>query len=290
MAQKPLFDKYFGMHRYENAHYNFTNLFMWRNIYATQWAEHKGYLLIKAGRGERQYILQPFGPVEGMESVLAELMDFFAAQNIPFSIRGMEKFMIGILEQWRPDQFTIVADRDNFDYVYLSKDLIELKGRKYHSKKNHMNSFLRSYRDYQYLPLLSEWVAPCIENQLEWCRKKDCHDDPILRGENNAIIEVFTHWDALNLTGGLITVGGKVEAFTFGEQLNNDTAVIHVEKANPDIRGIYPTINQRFCENAWQHLKFINREEDMGIEGLRKAKESYYPVKMIEKFVATVKS
>lgn len=289
LAQKALFDQYFRQRRYENAHLNFTNLFMWRNIYSIKWTEVDGYLVIKAGYGNQQFFLQPIGPDEGAHNVLEAMAEHFREQNLPFMIRGMERFMIDVLEEWRPGQFDLDGDRDNFDYVYNSKDLIELKGRKYHSKKNHINSFRRSYSDYQYMELTPEWVPHCIENQLEWCRKKGCDDDPTLRGESDAIIEVLTRWTELNLTGGLITIGGKVEAFTFGEALNSDTAVIHVEKANPDIRGVYPVINQKFCETAWSQLAYINREEDMGLEGLRKAKESYYPVRMIEKFVATFK-
>ncbi|XER10141.1 hypothetical protein SATMO3_02860 [Sporomusa aerivorans] len=257
---------------------------MWRNIYSIKWAESQGYLFIKAGSGNRQFMLQPIGPDEGVAKALDEMAAYFTAHDLTFQLRGIEKFMIGILETWRPGQFAVSSDRDNFDYVYNTKDLIELKGRKYHSKKNHINSFYRNYSNYQYWPLTTEWTARCIENQHEWCVKKGCDDDPTLRSERDAIIEVLSHWDELKLTGGLITIGGKVEAFTFGEKLNADTAVIHVEKGNPDIRGVYPVINQKFCENAWQHLTSVNREEDMGIEGLRKAKESYYPAKMVEKF------
>ncbi|MDF2568442.1 MAG: hypothetical protein K0R55_46 [Sporomusa sp.] len=290
MAQKVLFDKYFNQRRYENAHFNFTNLFMWRNIYSIKWMELNGYLVIKAGGyGGQQFFLQPFGPDEGVGPVLDTMASHMTEQGLPFIIRGVEKFMVELLEKWQPGRFDFNNDRDNYDYVYNSKDLIELKGRKYHSKKNHINSFRRNYSDHQYMALTPEWVPHCIENQLEWCRKKGCDDDPTLRGERDAIIEVLTHWTELNLVGGLITIGGKVEGFTFGEQLNKDSAVIHVEKANPDIRGVYPVINQQFCENAWPHLDYINREEDMGIEGLRKAKESYYPVTMVEKFIATFK-
>jgi hypothetical protein len=289
LAQKTLFDKCFSQRRYENSHLNFTNLFMWRNIYSIKWAEQNGCLLIKAGEDGQEFMLQPFGPDEAIESLLEEITTLFAARNKPFVLKGVEKFMVDIIEKLQPGRFNFAGERDNFDYVYNSKDLVELKGRKFHSKKNHINSFLRTYSNYQYQPLTPEWVPHCIENQLEWCRKKGCDDDPTLRGERDAIIEVLTHWTELKLTGGLITIGGKVEGFTFGEQVNSNMAVIHVEKANPDIRGVYPVINQKFCETAWQHLEYINREEDMGIEGLRKAKESYYPVKMIEKYIVTFK-
>lgn len=286
MAQKDLFDTCFSQRRYENAHYNFTNLFMWRNLYSIKWAEVDGYLVIKAGIGENQFMLQPFGMDADVEKVIGKMADYCTEHNLAFKLYGIEKFMVDILEKWRPGQFTFTSDRDNFDYVYNSKDLIELKGRKYHSKKNHINSFLRNYSNYQYVPLTADWVSRCVETQIEWCKKKGCDDDVMLKGERDAIIEVLIHWDELKLTGGLIYIDGKVEAFSFGEELNNDTAVIHVEKANPDIRGVYPVINQQFCANAWKHIPFINREEDMGIEGLRKAKESYYPVKMVEKYIA----
>lgn len=289
LAQKPLFDKHFSQRRYENAHHNFTNLFMWRNVYSIKWAQVQDYLIIKAGEDGKQFFLQPFGPDAGIEAVLTEMADYCTSHNQPFHLRGIEKFMVSLVQQWRPGQFTFTGDRDNFDYVYHSKDLIELKGRKYHSKKNHINSFRRNYSGYQYIPLTPEWVPHCIANQMDWCKKKGCDDDPMLKAERDAIIEVLTHWEELKLTGGLIAINNKVEGFTFGEPLNSDTAVIHVEKGNPDIRGIYPVINQEFCANAWQHLLYINREEDMGLEGLRKAKESYYPVKMIEKYVVVPK-
>ncbi len=286
LAQKDLFDKCFSQRRYENAHYNFTNLFMWRNLYSIKWAEVDGYLVIKAGIGEKQFMLQPFGSDAGIERVLEKMAAYCTEHNLAFKLSGVEKFMVDILEKWRPGRFIFTSDRDNFDYVYNSKDLIELKGRKYHSKKNHINSFLRNYSNYQYIPLTADWVSRCVETQIEWCKKKGCDEDAMLKGERDAIIEVLIHWEELKLTGGLIYIDGKVEAFSFGEELNNDTAVIHVEKANPDIRGVYPVINQQFCTNAWKHIPFINREEDMGIEGLRKAKESYYPVKMVEKYIA----
>jgi hypothetical protein len=100
---------------------------------------------------------------------------------------------------------------------------------------------------------------------------------------------VLTNFSKLNLKGGVIVLNGVVEAFTFGEKLNEDTAVIHVEKANPDISGIYSAINRDFCRETWSETTYINREEDMGLEGLRKAKESYSPIKMIEKFDVRVK-
>ncbi|WP_269471888.1 DUF2156 domain-containing protein [Methylomusa anaerophila] len=284
-----MFDSFFRQRRYENAHFNFTNLFMWRHAYNIRWTVIDQHLCIKACFGTYNFALQPFGGDDGVEDVLAQMEGYFAANGWPFILGDVEKFMLDILENWRPGYFTFTADRDNFDYVYNRQDLAELKGRKYHGKKNHINSFIRMYPDYQYYPLTDEWVGHCIINIFEWCAQKGCDEDPMLLNEKQAIIEVLQNYQALNLTGALITVNNKVEAFTFGEQLNDDTAVIHVEKASPDIRGIYPLINQKFCRHAWQSVSYINREEDMGVPGLRKAKESYYPAKMTEKYTVKIK-
>ena len=120
-------------------------------------------------------------------------------------------------------------------------------------------------------------------------RSEDLQNDPFIGYERAAIHEVFDNYEAFQLKGGVIRIDGRVVAFTFGEALNTDTAVIHVEKADPNVRGAYPAINQGFVEHAWSNMTYINREEDMGLPGLRKAKESYKPEKMIEKFNATVK-
>jgi len=141
-----------------------------------------------------------------------------------------------------------------------------------------------------YMPLTEALVQDCIDNELEWCEKRNCDEVLDLRCEKFAIIEALLKFSYLELSGGVIMIGGKVEAFTFGEALNEDTAVIHVEKGNPDINGIYAVINQEYCVNNWESMQYINREEDMGIEGLRKAKESYYPVTLIEKYDVAVKA
>ncbi len=263
---------------------------MWRKAYNIKWAVEENCLCIMAGRGDSCFALPPFVP-QGvdMTQALNKMMAHFAQNSWLFELRGVEKFMLDMLEAVKPGSFKWVADRDNFDYVYYAQDLIELKGRKYHSKKNHVNSFKKACQGYSYLPLTADLMAMCLEMLAEWCEKKDCYQDDILESEMNAIIEALENYQYLGLEGGAIMLDGRVEAFTFGEQINQDTAVIHVEKANPDVRGIYAVINQEFCRHTWQRMKYINREEDMGIEGLRKAKESYHPARMVEKYIVTLK-
>jgi hypothetical protein len=121
--------------------------------------------------------------------------------------------------------------------------------------------------------------------QEAWCRLRECVEKPDLLAEDYAVRDALTHFEELGYQGGVILINSAVEAFSLGETLNRDTAVIHIEKANPDILGLYAAINQLFCLNAWSEVTYINREQDMGVEGLRKAKESYYPHHMVNKYI-----
>jgi len=290
LADKPVFDRYFRARRYENAHLNFTNLYMWRVAYQIEWAEAADALFIRAQwEGERFHLL-PFCSLRHFDAALAVLEQYTAAEGYRLRFHGLERCMVDWLEEFRPERFVFQTERDNYDYLYRVRDLIELKGRKFHGKKNHINAFWREYPGAQYKPLEGRTLLEqCREMLEEWCRRRDCSGEGILEYEKNAILEVLANFETLGCTGGVIQVDGRVEAFSFGERLNDDTAVIHVEKANPDLRGIYAVINQEFCRHAWQHLLYINREEDMGVPGLRQAKESYQPVRLIEKFGAVEK-
>jgi len=246
---------------------------------------------MKANWEGEEFALQPFGPAEKMQAAIKVWLDYFAEQNKEFYLVGMDAATAEEFKKY-PTEFIVEGDRDDFDYVYRSEDLIHLAGRKFHSKKNHLNSFRKNYPEAQYLPITEEIITQCKLTINGWYKKhsQETPDDPFIGAERDAIIEVLNNFSELDLKGGAILIGKRVVAFTFGEQLNDDTAVIHVEKADPEVRGAYPAINQAFVEDAWSSMEFINREEDMGIEGLRKAKESYRPVKMIEKYSARLKN
>ncbi|MBP2639916.1 MAG: hypothetical protein H6Q66_867 [Firmicutes bacterium] len=289
MADKPLFDRYFHEKHYEGSECNFTTLFMWRKGYSIRWAVEENFLFVLAAYDNLPYMLPPYGQTEeGFIRAVDRAVDYFAANGISFSMRGVSPLMTECLTRLRPGRFKIEPRREVFDYVYNVRDLIELKGRNYRNKMNHINSFKREFSQYQYLPLSKELVPECIEYELEWCAKRECEGDLSLIMEREAIIDGLENYSQLGFRGGVIKISGKVEAFTLGEQLNSDTVLIHVEKGNPDIRGIYPVINQEFLRHDWSHMKFVNREEDMGIEGLRIAKESYRPVKLVEKYEVTL--
>ena len=287
LKDKALFDRYLQAGGYENAHLNFTNLFMWRKATKLRWAESSGYLCLKTEwQGEKAFC-PPIGEGPGLAAVLEKLDEICLKEGILLEFRGVEDKVRRQLEAARPGYFSFTPDRDDFDYVYRSEDLIKLSGRKYHAKKNHLNSFRKLYGNHEYRAMDGANALDCIAFLEDWCLQRGYQPGDELDQERGAVIEALTNFAALGLSGGIIYVDDKIQAFSFGEQVRPDMAVIHVEKANAELRGIYPAINQRFCQEAWSELTYINREEDMGIEGLRLAKESYHPVRMVEKYRAT---
>ena len=288
---KPLLDRYFRANYYENSHFNFTNLYMWREPFHVHVAEEDNVLYVVSEWKARVSALQPFCDPAFYPAATKKLLAYFEDIEQPFHIYDMERGYADFLRSCDCANFEVVADRDNYDYVYLSEKLISLAGRKLHSKKNHLNAFHKEHPDAAFVPITDEIVMLCKLELNSWYKQHKQEDgtvDPFIGYERTAILEVLNNFEDFGLKGGAILLGGRVVAFTFGEQLNTDTAVIHVEKADPELRGAYPAINQGFVEHAWSHLTYINREEDMGIEGLRKAKESYKPEKLIEKFNATL--
>ena len=265
---------------------------MWRKMRNYSWAMEDDVLYIFSENEENFSACQPIGSQDKMQGAITKILRV-AEENRgekQFKFAVVEKIFADELERYPHAKFNITSERNNFDYVYLAQDLINLSGRKFHGKKNHLNAFRKENPDAKYVPITEKIIPKCREELNLWyeAHKRINPDNPFICYEQAAIHEIFDHFEAFKVKGGAILIDGKVAAFTFGEKLNSDTAVIHVEKANPKIRGIYVAINQNFVENEWSDMIYINREEDMGVEGLRKAKKSYRPIKMIEKFNATL--
>jgi hypothetical protein len=184
-------------------------------------------------------------------------------------------------------QFSIEPQREHFDYVYAASDLIALSGRKYHAKKNHINKFRSSF-DFAYAAMSAAHIPGCLAFQDTWCDCNRCRDDMNLMHEWEAVRDALGAFEELQVQGGVILVNGRIEAFAIGELLNPHTAVVHIEKANAQLPGLYSLINQQFCEHAWSGVALINREQDLGDEGLRQAKLSYHPQKLEPKYRITL--
>ena len=292
LTDKPTFDKYFRARYCEHSGYTFTNFFMWRKMRNYLWAEEDDVLYIFSSDEKTFAACQPIGPQEKMQDAITKILRV-AQEN-----RGERQFKFTVVEKIFADElkiyphakFNVTAALDNFDYVYLVQDLINLSGRKFHGKKNHLNAFRKEYPHARYIPITENVIPMCREALNLWyeTHKRANPDNQFIFYEQAAINEIFDNFSDFKIKGGAILIENKVAAFTFGEKLNSDTAVIHVEKADSNIRGIYVAINQNFVANAWTMMTYINREEDMGIEGLRKAKKSYRPIKLIEKYNATL--
>ena len=257
-----------------------------------RWATEDDVLYIFSSNEEIFAACQPIGAQDKIQDAITKILQAEEENrgDRQFKFVTVEKSFAEELARYPHAKFNITAERDRFDYVYLAQDLINLSGRKFHRKKNHLNAFRKEYPDAKYLPITEEIIPQCREELNIWyeAHKRINPDNAFIDYERAAINEIFDHFDKFKLKGGTILLDNKVVAFTFGEKLNSDTAVIHVEKAAPNIRGVYAAINQKFIEHEWSDMIYINREEDMGIDGLRQAKESYRPIKLIEKFNATL--
>lgn len=278
---RELFESYICKPHYMGSECAFTNMFLWRRYFHTYWTVDHNFLLIKVMKNGKEFFLQPFGGDDAdLPLVLRELKEYNGGKG--FEFHGIYENSLARLKPFAPNA-DYVEDRDNWDYVYLQKDLANLSGRKYHGQKNHYNVFKKDYPDYVFEPITPNIYAECLIFGEEWCRKK-MTDDESLRYEMNAIREAFVNFTRLDLRGGAIRVNGKIKAFGFGKKINDEVAVLHVEKADADIRGLYTAINKECAEYIWQDVTYLNREEDMGLEGLRRAKESYHPVLMVKKY------
>lgn len=289
IIDKPLFDRYLAQYPLEISEVTFTNLFMWRKHFMFRFAEIDEHLcviseFINAG----PYCLPPIGncSVNSLQSIVTCLYDYFSEKNWKLIFKKVPSVIRDNLVQVRLNGSgpTHEHDRDNDDYVYSAQDLIHLKGKKYDGKRNHINKFKKTY-EYEYIPFNNKLIPEAVRIMDEWCAFKNCDCENGDNCEKIANLELLNNYDMLNCKGAFVKVDGNFEAFTIGEMLNNDTAVIHIEKAKFTINGLYTFINQQFCEHEWQEAKYINREQDLGQEGLRKAKLSYNPVKIIDKYV-----
>lgn len=260
----------------------FTNLFIWRKNYNLSWCLKDDCLVFRSDSPQDPWFFPPVGP-SSRADLCRDLLTWLKDE------RGVPDPRLERVDRRLLEKVTVTGDfsaepaRDHFDYVYAIPDLISLAGRKYHNKRNHLNSFQGAHR-HRHEPLRPAHLPACLDLAEKWCEIKRCAEDLSLMEEWGAVTEALTHFQALGLVGGVVFVEDRLEAFTLGEKLNATTVVIHVEKANPEIRGLYTAINQAFLENAWQELPWVNREQDLGEPGLRQAKLSYHPHHLEEKF------
>jgi len=286
LRNKAEFDHYIKKHNVQISELTFTNFFAWRYFYKFRYAVIADLLCVISFpcKGEA-FAMMPIGDVteDKFAYAFSELKKYFVENGRQPIFRRITGDELELFRGAGVGEDSIVFDRDNSDYIYNTEDLISLKGKKYDGKRNHINKFNRLHT-YEYVPLECSLLDECIRIMEEWCAEKNCNCQEGDYCERMANTELLKNFRVLGCKGALIKTDGRFEAFTVGEMLTGDTAVIHIEKANSSIDGLYTLINQQFAMREWSGTKYINREQDLGKEGMRKAKLSYHPVGLIDKY------
>ena len=267
-------------HPLEASEYTFTNMFAFRDTYNFKLSMQRDNLIILKS-AEPVSMFCPAGST-GITDVLGEMFDYLSGHG---EDACLERVPEGFVNEYLMNdvKFIVEEERDHFDYVYDVKELIELKGRKFHDKKNKVNKFRNNY-EYEYSSMTPQLIEECLEFEEYWCEERECEKYYGLHKERCAILEMLKNFDLLNIKGGIIRIDGKIAALTLGEKLLRDTFVVHIEKAHTKIPGLYQAINQEFLMHEARDCRFVNREQDLGIQGLRASKMSYNPVSFVKKY------
>ncbi len=274
-------EKLLAMSDFRGCLYTFGNNYVWRSVYDVQICRYGNFYLLRNSdhtSGAPRF-LYPAGDGD-IRALVRELRDYCAALGVPMLMTANRECTARLQEMF-PD-ISAEPDRDGFDYVYEASALAELKGRKYHSKRNHLNRFYEN--DWHFEPIQASNIDYCREVLQKWL---DSDSDPEKTAEAGVVRESLDCFTELGYSGGLLTVGGEPQAFTFGERSAADTFVVHAEKALLDYQGAYAAVNCEFAKTLADEYRYINREEDTGSEGLRRAKLSYHPAFMEEKYLIT---
>ncbi|MCC2253786.1 phosphatidylglycerol lysyltransferase domain-containing protein [Ruminococcus sp. CLA-AA-H200] len=282
LEDRDLISSYFKQAPSRSCERSFVNCYLWSRHYNVKFAVIEDSLVFRNESGGCAYSY-PAGKPENVRRALEWLMEYCREKNCPFALYNVTPEMFDQLEKWYPGRFSIEYNRDYADYVYETEKLATLAGKKLHGKRNHINKFMKLYPDWSYETLSDDNVEECFQMALQWRNDNGCEDDPEKNAEMCVALNSLRLYKELGMTGGVLRVNGKIAAFTVGEPLCDDTFVVHIEKAYADVEGAYPMINQQFVQHECMNYKYVNREDDTGAEGLRKAKLSYRPAFLEEK-------
>jgi len=283
LSDKKDIDASFSGNIYRACDFCFANLYAWNAKFKTVFAiEHRTIFLRFQDSDGQLYYMMPIGKMP-LKDAFDLIMRDAEENKIPFQMKGITARMWDNIRKEMPDRFQYLPDRNNDEYIYLSEKLIKLSGKKLQSKRNHINRFKADNPDWEYFPLLSkEDLDECSRMLDEWEEVNISKTDFSQRYDYIATKILLENFEYLQLRGGAVRVNGKIVAFTIGEPLTADSFVVHVEKAFSDMNGAYTIINQQFIEHEASEFTYVNREEDMGFDNLRKAKMSYYPDILLE--------
>ena len=263
----------------KSSDYSFSNLFGWADEYGLTWAWDENLIWIRQSKPQTR-LWAPIGPWETIDWGDVFKRRFTSGtrfMRIPETLSRLWHKNLG-------DRIVIEEDRDHWDYLYDINEMVELKGNRFHNKKNLLKQFIKKY-DYRFETFSPAMIEPAMAMQADWCNWRDCESSDVLSAENRSVFKVLMHWnDLVGLTGGVIIVEDIIVAYTLAEKMSDESVVVHYEKGCPDYKGVYQAINQMFLESLPENFKIVNREQDLGEEGLRQAKMSYNPSGFLKKY------
>ena len=274
-----------------NCDLNFMNLISWRFLYDTEVADYEGWLLFRFKADGHLAYLAPVGTGD-WRAILSEMIADAVSQGHPFLLMGVCENSLRRLDVAMPDYFYASADRAYTDYIYRRESLATLAGKKLQPKRNFANRFAKLYPDYEVLPLTVELIPQCIELDAQWVDSKAVETEAgryTYEAERRSLLTAFEHWVELGGQGIVVRVEGQIVAFTYGAPINHDTFGVCMEKADTRYEGAFAIVNREFARRIPEQYIYLNREEDLGIEGLRRAKLSYQPEYLLQKYTVMTK-
>lgn len=289
LEDKNLFTNLLASRYQENINYNFTSLFIWQEWEPYEWTDCHGTICIKRKNPESMAISPPIAAND--EDIIAAtigMQRYFKEMGYPFIIVEVTQNYLDLYNKAFPGKFKVEECRDAANYIYKTTDLAFLKGRRYSSKRNHIHRFFRENPNSRLVPLTRDLIPSCLEVMDTWYNSKS-KPNLDMQKEKEGIYKALDHLEDLDYTGACLMTDNKIVAFTFGEPINKDTVGIHVEKADYNYRGAFAVINSLFLKEYWLAYPYVNRDEDMGDEGMRTAKQSYHPCKLHMKYTLRLK-
>ena len=263
--------------------YSFFSVYFWGKIWSSQIAFHNDFMFIKVDDGRQTRFLFPCGDGDVREAV-AQLAEYCSCEKIPLCLYSVTDEQKSVLESAAEGRFSFAEKRDYFDYLYRSEDLISLAGKKYHKKRGHLNKFYSD--DWQFQKINEGNISDCFHILEKWKMQNEQPFSESLNREIQVLADVLSTFFSLDFFGGILYSHGKPVAFSIGEAQTDDMCVVHFEKALLTADGAYAAVNQQFASEFCKSFAYINREDDAGVPGLRKAKLSYYPAEMVVKYQA----
>lgn len=290
LADKSWIDPLVWAEGSSSADFNFGNIYLWDRSFHQLVGELGGRVIVLPCYDDTPFFAYPVGTGE-LAPVLRQMESHAKQSGFPFTLRGVTKEHLPLVEAVYPGRCEVISERPLWDYIYSAEKLATLAGKHLHGKRNHINRF-EAENNWSFAPLTAADFPECEALLDEWLSENPEDIDAGASDERMAIRRAFEHFDALGLMGGILRIDGRAVAFTMGEPVCAHTFVVHFEKARADINGAYPMINREFVrlirercpETVW-----INREDDMGLDSLRQSKESYHPDHMVEKYTVVIR-